>query len=419
MTADRLLGKPGSGTQRHRAPHYPRDNGKGNRRLQVQRARRYRRASRSRAALSLTPLNQTTYMPHRYSPGSGSVGAVSARFVRALVCGLAVGLAMTSPSAAATPTAGLDRLKDNLYGTKFVDPDHGWVVGAFGSVFRSDDGGQTWTPQASKTTESLYDVDFIDTQRGWAVGRSGTILHTEDGGKNWEAQASGVDKHLFSVDFVDARHGVVAGDWGAILVTDDGGRTWENHALQDDVILNDVSMTDASHGWIAGEMGTILHTEDGGRSWTPQTTGVDKSLFGVYFADAQHGWAVGIDALILRTDDGGQTWRVQNGSTEIRELEMVGFSSAYENPSLYAVQVVGDLGIAVGEIGAVYTSSDGGRTWARRPGDAAGGPKWFRALSLVPGTHGVIVGAGGERLRVVDGKVESPSGGTRASETLH
>jgi photosystem II stability/assembly factor-like uncharacterized protein len=251
------------------------------------------------------------------------------------------------------------------------------------------------------------------------VGRSGTILHTGDGGETWTPQASGTDKHLFAVDFSDAQHGVAVGDWGVILVTADGGRTWTNHALEDDIILNDVSMVDAAHGWIAGEIGTILHTADGGRTWTPQPAGIDKTLFGISFADARRGWAVGIDALILRTEDGGRTWQVQNGSTEIRELEQVGFSSAYDNPSLYAVQVVGDLGVAVGEIGAVFTSSDGGRTWARRPGDAKGGPKWFRSLSLVPGTHGVIVGAGGERLRVVEGRVESANGGTRAAETLH
>ena len=347
------------------------------------------------------------------------MGEVSARVARALVCGLVLAVAMASPSAGATPTVGPDRLKDNLYGAKFVDPDHGWVVGGFGTISHSEDGGETWAPQVSKTTENLYDVDFVDSQRGWAVGRSGTILHTDDGGKSWDAQTSGVDKHLFAVDFADAQHGVAVGDWGLILTTGDGGRTWENHSLPDDIILNDVSMADASRGWIAGELGTVLHTEDGGRTWTPQAVGVDKTLFGVFFPDAQHGWVVGIDALILHTDDGGQTWKVQNGSTEVRELEQVGFSAAYENPSLYALQVVGDLGVAVGEIGAVYTSSDGGRTWVRRPGGAKGGPKWFRAVSLVPGTHGVIVGAGGERLRIVEGKVESPNGGTRASETLH
>ena len=338
----------------------------------------------------------------------------------ALACGLAFAVATVSPSAAATPAAGIE-VKDNLYGAKFVDPDDGWMVGAFGTIYRSADGGQTWQPQVSKTTENLYDVDFVDGQRGWAVGRSGTILHTDDGGKTWTPQNSGVgvEKHLFAVDFADAQHGVVVGDWGVILTTSDGGRTWEDHSLQDDVILNDVSMVDAMHGWIAGEVGTVLHTEDGGKTWTPQKSGVEKTLFGVFFSDPMHGWIVGIDALILRTTDGGQTWAVQNGSTEVHELEQVGFSSAYENPSLYGVQVVGDLGIAVGEIGAVFTSADGGRTWVRRTDQAKGGPKWFRAVSLVPGTHGVIVGAGGHQLRVVQGRVESPNGGTRAAETLH
>jgi photosystem II stability/assembly factor-like uncharacterized protein len=337
------------------------------------------------------------------------------------VCGLVVAIAAVSSAADAKPTASPDRLKDNLFGTKFVDPQEGWAVGGFGSIFRTDDGGLTWVPQVSKTTEMLYDVDFVDDDRGWVVGRSGTILHTEDGGRTWTAQASGVgvEKHLFAVDFADAQHGVVVGDWGVVLTTRDGGGTWENHSLEHDVILNDVSMIDANTGYVAGEVGTVLRTTDGGRTWTPLQTGVDKTLFGIDFDDAQRGWVVGIDALILQTEDGGQTWKVLNGSTEIRELEQVGFSSAYENPSLYAVQVVGDFGVVVGDAGAVFLSRDGGRTWARRPSPEQGGPKWFRALSLVPGTHGAIVGAGGERLRVVQGRIESVDGGTRAAEELH
>lgn len=339
----------------------------------------------------------------------------------ALVCGLVAAVAGVSSAADAKPTTAPDRLKDNLYGAKFVTPHEGWVVGGFGTIFRTDDGGQTWVPQVSKTTEMLYDVDFVDDDRGWVVGRSGTILHTDDGGRTWVAQQSGVgiEKHLFAVDFADAQHGVAVGDWGVVLTTSDGGRTWEDHSLDNDVILNDVSMIDATTGFIAGEVGTVLKTTDGGRTWTPLQAGVDKTLFGIGFTDAQHGWLVGIDALILRTEDGGQTWQVLNGSTEIRELEQVGFSSAFENPSLFAVQVVGDLGVAVGDAGAVFLSSDGGRTWARRPSPQEGGPKWFRALSLVPGTHGAIVGAGGQRLRIVQGQIVSADGGTRAAEELH
>jgi photosystem II stability/assembly factor-like uncharacterized protein len=333
---------------------------------------------------------------------------------------VAAAVALTAAVAGATPTPPALPLKDNLYGTKFIDAQRGWVVGAFGSIARTTDGGQTWQSQVSRTTQQLYDVDFTDAKNGWIVGRSGLILHTTDGGTTWEPQNSGVDKHLFSVNFVDAQYGVAVGDWGAIVVTRDGGQHWENHSLDDDVVLYDVAMVDRTRGWIAGEVGTVLTTADGGQTWTKQPTGIDKTLFGIYFADAERGWVVGIDALILHTTDGGQTWQVQHGSTEIRALEQVGIAQAYDNPSLYAVSVVGTMGVAVGEIGAIYLSNDGGQTWTRHEsGRTASGPKWFRAVSLVPGTHGAIVGAEGARVLVVEGGLEPQNGGARAAEAVH
>jgi photosystem II stability/assembly factor-like uncharacterized protein len=328
-------------------------------------------------------------------------------------------LATVATVAAATPPEA--PLKDNLYGAKFLDAQQGWVVGAFGSIARTTDGGKSWQPQVSKTTQQLYDVDFVDTKQGWIVGRQGLILHTADGGATWETQASGTDQHLFSVDFVDDQYGVAVGDFGTILVTRDGGRHWESRALSQDVILYDVAMADRTHGWIAGEVGTVLATADGGETWTKQDTGIEKTLFGIFFADAQHGWAVGIDALILHTADGGQTWQVQNGLTEMRALEQVGFGQAYDNPSLYALSVVGTMGVAAGEIGAIYLSSDGGQTWKRQADlrhDGAG-PKWFRAVSMVSNGRATIVGAEGARVEVVDGRIEQSDGGTRAAEAVH
>lgn len=352
-----------------------------------------------------------------------------ARAAACLWCGIAVTTvpAAGAPSAeerpapavlsAATAPSGSVVLKDHLYGTKFIDAQRGWVVGAFGTIGATSDGGRSWRMQASKTTQQLYDVDFVDAQHGWIVGRQGLILHTSTGGSSWEPQQSGTEQHLFSVDFSDRSHGIAVGDFGTILVTSDGGQRWRDRTLDEDVVLYDVAMVDAANAWIAGEAGTILHTSDGGEAWAKQTSGVDKTLFGVYFADSQRGWAVGIDALILHTTDGGQSWDVQNGSTEIRGLEQVGFGQAYDNPSLYAVAVVGQVGVAAGEIGAIYLSNDGGQTWARQEGSS--NAKWFRAVSIVPGTHGVIVGAQGSRERIVDGRLQDLDGGPRAAEAVH
>lgn len=343
---------------------------------------------------------------------SASRGACYGGVFAVLLC-----LGMHSASAVATPGSG--RLKDNLYGVEFVDAKQGWVVGAFGTIFHTVDGGASWQPQVSHTTDMLFDVDFVDDQTGWISGRSGLVLHTSDGGAIWTKQETGTDKHLFSIDFVDHEFGVAAGDWGAILSTADGGKTWRSHSLQEDIILNDVAMVDRSRGFIVGEVGTILQTEDGAVTWKRLESGVEKTLFGVYFGDAQTGWAVGVDAIIVHTEDGGLTWQLRNGSTEVRELEQVGFAQALDNPSLYAVAVTGGTGFAAGEIGAVLISHDGGRSWQRQPSGEDRQGIWYRAISVVPGTHGAIVGAKGERLLISEGKVEPRVEDGRATEAIH
>jgi len=311
-------------------------------------------------------------------------------------------------TAHAAPHDGI-RVTDNLYGAKFVDVDNGWAVGAFGTIVRTRDGGNTWRPQVSHTVEHLYSVDFADAQHGWAVGRVGTVLHTNDGGDTWEAQKTRNDQHLFKVSAVDANHAWAIGDWGTILSTVDGGATWQWHLLERDVILNGAAWPDEQHGWIVGEAGLILHTSDAGATWQDQVSGVEKTLFGVCFSDTQHGWASGLDGLILRTVDGGQHWEVQRGNSEVGALEQVGYKDAFDNPSLYDIAVVGRYGYAVGDNGGVFVSDDSGATWHRQAVPAEAELRWIRALSVVPGTHGILVGANGLTVRVTGDQVTLPA----------
>ena len=319
---------------------------------------------------------------------------------------------------AATPRAGV-RITDNLYGTKFVNAEDGWAVGAFGTIVRTKDGGKSWRPQNSHTVEHLYSVDFADVLNGWVSGRSGLVLHTSDGGETWSAQSSGSDRHFFKVQAIDKQRAWLVGDWGAIFATHDGGQTWEDHSLTRDVILNSQAWPDAQHGWIVGEAGTIVATTDGGATWTDQTSGVEKTLFGVTFADAQHGWAVGLDGIILRTTDGGQTWQAQHGDTQVGALEQVGFAEALDNPSLYDVAVVGQQGFAVGDVGCVYTSEDGGSTWQKKEASGGWSLHWIRSISLVKGTHGDLVGADGLAMRIEGSQIQPPQKEGNAAETLH
>jgi len=307
------------------------------------------------------------------------------------------------------------RLQDNLYGVKTLESERAWVVGNFGSIHRTDDGGKSWKAQESGTKLPLFSVDFADAVHGWVVGTSGLILQTNDGGGTWTKTESPVPghKHLFKVTTIDARTAWAVGDWGAITVTRDGGHTWENrslgiltvavdksperslHLLTDDVILNDVMFVDRQHGFITGEFGTLYSTKDGGETWRKLPTGTEKTLFGVHFKDPRHGWLVGIDGIVLRTADGGESWKVQRGLVETGAIGDLSFVEAMANPGLYAVRVRGQQGVVVGDAGLLLVSVDGGHSWQPRVLPDRNRLTWMRDVSLGGGAQGLLVGAGG------------------------
>ena len=78
--------------------------------------------------------------------------------------------------------------QDKFYDVAVADNGNVWIVGEFGKVVHSADGGKTWVRQTSGTTNSLLGVDFVNDREGWAVGAWGIIIHTKDGGEKWEKQ---------------------------------------------------------------------------------------------------------------------------------------------------------------------------------------------------------------------------------------
>ena len=307
-------------------------------------------------------------------------------------------------------------VKDNLYGVKAMSASEAWAVGNFGSIYHTVDAGKTWETRDSGTKVPLFGIDFADAEHGWIVGKSSTILGTDDGGKTWKPQKSAIppEKHLFNLRAIDARTVWVVGDWGAIATTHDGGATWEDRSLADDVVLYAVSFPDPQHGFIAGEFGTVLATRDGGASWQKQQVGTEKTLFGVSFTSPEKGWAVGIDGLILRTRDGGVTWDVRAGKARAEDLEELGFLETLKNPGFYDVDVVGDYGVVVGDTGTLLTTDDGGDTWVRHELPEKQRLVWMRGVSLVPGTHGFTVGAGGFAALIEHDRIVLPGGGSLA-----
>lgn len=101
-----------------------------------------------------------------------------------------------------------------------------------------------------------------------------------------------------------------------------------------------------------GERGVVLLSDDEGAHWRQAgTVPVDATLTAVSFADARQGWAVGHLGVILHSADGGETWSVQRiDPVEDRPLFSVVFTDAH-------------TGVAVGLWSLMLRTRDGGRTW--------------------------------------------------------
>jgi len=196
-------------------------------------------------------------------------------------------------------TAGGDiGLFDDLFGVTALDDKQVVAGGYYGTIYRSQDGGQTWKKSPTGTLRSIYDVSIAPSGQGWAVGQSGLVLRTTDGGNTWTPQPNAKEaegSHLFAVYALDGNTAWAVGEWGSRISTDDGGSTWKDDSLTideqhpqfvwlapvdqdrvrkgekvyEDVSLNDVSCLPAPsrYCWIAGEFGYIFTSQNGGQLW--------------------------------------------------------------------------------------------------------------------------------------------------------
>ncbi len=223
-----------------------------------------------------------------------------------------------------------------LFALSVVDENTAHAIGDKSLYTRTTDGGKTWhtqtitiegqdiDPDLALAFEDpvLYDIEFLDAKTGFIVGEFGKIYRTDDGGDNWrEQQASVMDESVldildlptfFDVEFSDRNNGIVAGLDGRIAVTTDGGNDWNFVANNvSDYIDPFYSVAVKPNGdrWVVGASGQVSFAP-AGKPFVKGDLGsaVNNWLRRMRFYDDKVGWVVGGFGLIMYTDDGGETW---------------------------------------------------------------------------------------------------------------
>jgi photosystem II stability/assembly factor-like uncharacterized protein len=254
---------------------------------------------------------------------------------------------------------------------------------------RTIDGGNTWTAGTVTGPASTYNwscLSAIDGNTAWALfykntsTATGSIYKTSDGGTSWTQQGTGQVFMTSNVSFPDIIYfwdentGVTMGDpvngEFEIYTTADGGTTW--------TAVDTMNIPDAQTGeygyvrvlsvvdnilWFGTNQGRIYKSSDYGATWSVvQVTGF-TDITEISYRDENNGLAKytdvndpGFATTLKRTTDGGATWE------DVTPMGTFFHGSMCYVPGTYDVVVSTGVNYTIGDFGSSY-SLDGGNTW--------------------------------------------------------
>jgi len=253
----------------------------------------------------------------------------------------------------------------------FTDEKHG-VMGNIGPgyfpgvtdttpVYRTEDGGTTWTPVAAiegapvvgLCAFDIVQVPFVNSgnldhkPRIIGVGRVGgpaAYIWSDDLGKSWkQGKIPEIGTMAFDVKFLDDQRGFIASAThadvsqsnGLILATDDGGSTWREvyRSSRPFEITWKFSFPTDETGYCtlqsydpdpAKEDRFVVKTNDGGKTWFEVPLVSDHAVrpFGIAFVDEDRGW-IGAMPNGFKTVDGGLSWTPAEFGNAVNKIRIV------------------------------------------------------------------------------------------------
>jgi photosystem II stability/assembly factor-like uncharacterized protein len=227
--------------------------------------------------------------------------------------------------------------KNPLFDLSITGPQSVWAIGDQSTVIHTADGGNTWSVQKVEISmigvredmtlavgdPIFYGVSCVDDNTCFVVGEFGQVRMTTDGGKTWGAGHGGLlgaarGKTIYRdvmsmpsflcVRARDAQHAVAVGTYGAIASTSDGVNwTWNQSPVG--APLYDIRALPDGDYLIVGASGTVIRgNPESGWKEVQMPPGVFTWISASDYDSAGHGVAGGGHGLLLTTSDFGKNW---------------------------------------------------------------------------------------------------------------
>ena len=293
-----------------------------------------------------------------------------------------------------------------LHDVQFVKTQTGWAVGDHGVIWKTVDGGVSWDLQRSGVKCTLRSACFLTDRVGWVAGGEsipyahqgvGILLATTDGGSTWHPIGGTDLPELRRIKFFTLTHGVLVGEPNSrcasgVMHTTDGGKTWQPAAGESLGSWRAADFLSHEQGALAGLRGQHALYSNGRLGRTKLGSLGLRGLYGLKLLPGGEGWLVGDGGLILHMDRGSIVWQSPATSPPREVRDLFDFRAVAVRGK--KVWVAGDPGTVV------WHSPDAGQTWERHCTQQT---LPIAALSFPSDDCGWAVGALGTILQSTDG----------------
>ncbi len=264
-------------------------------------------------------------------------------------------------------------------------------------VLRTTDSGVSW--DVFDVTEAIgrksfdivalnKDTALITTQTSGNNGKVSGVFKTEDGGGSWTQKSFGYTGSVW-IRFFNQTDGIII-NRGSMATTDDGGETWTPVPSVDIPAFQTSESTLISTGtnscqvvddhiWFGTNQGRVYRSQDKGLTWEVSNASLGNSatVISEAFKDTLDGIAVDVSSSITdfsKTTDGGETWSIFTSSPDLR-IRNIAYIPGTENT------LIGTSDLASSPLTAY--SVDFGETWKIVEEDIS-----FRATQFITSTVG-------------------------------
>ena len=292
---------------------------------------------------------------------------------------------------------------DNLFGADFVDESYGWVAGYYGTILKTENGGENWIHNSLPNTDLIRRIQFLDKDHGWLVTHRGRIMSSEDGGASWNTRHTEDNQvNLRNIRFFTPDTGWAIGHEGTILYTNDGGETWANQRLRnftgrDLPRLNGLTVLSETHALLAGEFGVIAETVDAGQNWLIISPPEIKATFTEIERVGDFVFAVGLDGVValVKAQNNAIDNLVETGPSARVELLESGV-----NAHLFDIASNGNgEGVIVG-LANILTINNGGELSRIEIGRPDRNYLYFTGATAISESNYILVGARGLAVKI-------------------